>query len=404
LVVVLLCLAPRAAELSGKVTRSDNSQAVSGAIVLVRGTALYGQSDASGNYRIENIPAGAYGLSCWAPGLRGASTGAVWIGNAVQRDFALEPPQGPGTIQGAASCAGGPCAGVLVQARQGGNVRAESISQPGSGAFSLAGLQPGNYTLHGVKLGYLPASVELLLPEPATDGGTVLVEQNLTLEAGASYQLSGVVGLSDNPLDKSGSLVRLNGSQPDLSTTTSSGGVYQLSVPAGPLSLTASHNGYRAHTQIDILVSGARSLNFILQKDQENPPDPVYNLSGRVVLATDGGSTPAIRARVSVWLQDGALISTVLTDNEGNYRIGGLRPGTYRAGAALEGYLEQISDPFELQANRTQNFMLEADSGYDWGPGNQGPGPGCGCNSVAGIFVLLPLAVIFPARFRRHGR
>ncbi len=385
-IAILSSSASRAGSLAGKVTRADTDAAVAGALVALRGTGLLAISDASGNYSLPAVPNGSYGLTCAAPGLRGSSTGATWIGDDSVHDFVLNPPSEAGQIQGIASCAGIACQGVLLSANQGNRTLGQTISQAG-GSFTIVGLAAGDYDLRGEKYAHLPKTVVLTLPPPATDGGSTLVEQDIDLSAGGSYTLSGVVALSDNPLDRSGSTVRCNGQEPALASDTNTGGSYALAgVPAGPLSFTALKTGYRSATRIDIQMTGDRTLNFVLEKDDNGTTNPTYRLSGALSLnALDGGTPPSpAGSHVSIWEVDGQFRRQTTTDDQGSFGIDGIPAGKYQAGASREGYLTRVADEFDMQADRSMDFSLDMDPDYDWGPGDAAPGTGCGCASSAG--------------------
>jgi hypothetical protein len=266
----------------------------------------------------------------------------------------------------------------------------------------VVGLGPGSFELQGLAWGHLPATAVFNIPD---DGVPHQLEVNLNLAAGGGYTVSGVVGLSDNPLDRSGSTVRCNGQSPAISTTTATGGSYRLEgVPAGPLSFTANRTGYQASTRIDELVTGNRTINFALEKDENGQTDPRYTVSGTVTLQVPdgGGSFSPLGSRVSVWDPDGDFHRTDSTDAEGNYRIGNLPPGRYQAGADREGFVPQTTDPFDLSANRGENFTLQLDPDYDWGPGTDGDDPGCSCGGghSGSVLTLLPL-LLWRRRWRR---
>ena len=231
LLVLVTALPAAGGDLSGTVTRSDTGAAVAAARVAIRGTDYKVIADMNGHYSFANIPNGSYGLSCAAAGLRAVFTNAVWIGAGTTRDFTLDPPGADASsVRGIAACSGTPCAGVLLYARAGGTVRGRGLSGP-DGSYDVVGLGPGNYELQGLAWGHLPATADFNIPEEL---GPYHLEQNINLVAGGSYSVTGVVGLSDNPLDRSGSSVRCNGQSPVISTSTSTGGSYRLEgVPAG---------------------------------------------------------------------------------------------------------------------------------------------------------------------------
>ena len=392
-----------AGDLSGTVTRSDSGAAVVAARVAIRGTDYKVITNTSGQYTFPDVPNGSYGISCSAAGLRARFTGAVWIGAGTVQDFSLDPPAaGSSSVSGIASCAGAPCAGVLLYARRDNNVRGRGLSGP-DGSYDVVGLGPGSYELQGLAWGHLPATAVFNIPD---DDVPHQLEVNLNLNAGGSYTVSGVVGLSDNPLDRSGSTVRCNGQSPAISGATSTGGAYRLEgVPAGPLSFTASKSGYRSATRIDELITGNKTVNFALEKDENGQTDPRYAVSGTVSLQVPdgGGSFSPLGSRVSVWDPDGDFHRTDSTDADGNYRIGSLPPGRYQVGAAREGFLPQTTDAFDLSADRSENFTLELDPDYDWGPGTDGDDPGCSCGagSAGGVLIFLPLLIPWRRRWRR---
>jgi len=402
--VLLLACTPLqavAGSLAGQVTRSDTDAPVAGALVKIRGTALVAITNAEGLYDFPAVPNGTYGLTCAAAGLRGTNTGALWIGDDASHDFALTPPSDIGTIQGIANCGANPCQGVIISAHEGNNMRAVTLSRPG-GDFVLPGLAAGEYELRGACYGYLPESFAVDIAAPATDGGTTVVERNIVLGVGGPFTLSGVVALSDNPLDRSGSTVRCNGQEPALNTTTNTGGSYRLeNVPAGPLSFTAYRSGYRSDSRIDFMMTSNRSLNFVLQKEGNGSTEPTYRIEGTVNLVVpDGGSAPGLAgSHVSIWSAEGNFKRQTLTDSEGAFSIGGLEQGSYKAGASREGFISQVEGPFAVSADRGLNFSLEADPVYDWGPGVDAPDTGCGCDpavpqSCLPLLVLAALLVL----------
>ncbi len=383
-------------DLSGQVTRAGSGEAVASAQVLIRGTSFSTTTDANGQYLFADLPNGSYGLTCAAPGLRGSSSGAVWIGDETVRDFSLSAPEDIGTIQGVATCAANPCAGVVLFARQGGSTKGIGLSAA-NGGFDIVGLAAGDYDLRAEAYGYLPASVSMTLPAPATDGGTSVVNQNINLAAGGGpYSLSGVAALSDNPLDRTGATVRCNGQIPTLSTLSQQGGSYRLDgLPAGPLSFSAFKTGYRSDTQIDVMITGDRNLNFVLVFEDTDPGDPSYRISGRVQLEIPDGGSPvdADGSHVSIWSDDEKYRRQTSTNADGEYSISGIPAGSYLAGASREGFTTQLQEAFELTDNRTFNFSLPFDPDYQWGPGADGNPSGCSCNQChpefGGLLLLL---------------
>jgi len=343
-----------------------------------------------------------FGVTCAAPGLRAASTGALDLGPDVARDFALEPATG-GEIRGVATCGGAACGGVLVVARQGDRALASGLSSA-SGAYVVPGLDDGAYLLRAIRLGHdvldIPG-VEVSAALPAT------VDFTLTPNPGG-FTLSGLIGLSDNPLDRSGSQLLVHG-QPGLATGTDAGGAYRLAgVPPGLISVAARHPGYDPRDQIDVLVSADRSLSLSLSRPS-GPTDPVFRLSGVVRLREPGAAetTTAAGCRVSLWSEDdreAPFRQVVRTGADGAYAIPGAPAGDYRAGAALEGYLDQVAGPFRLDADASRDFELERDPGHDFGPGTRDGELGCGAGAPAQGLAGLALGLLALLALRARGR
>lgn len=396
--LLIWSMAARGANLQGKVTRSDTNAPVANAQVQVRGTPFQAASGADGSYLILNIPDGACGLTCSAPGLRGTSTGAVELTGNVTRDFALAPPAADtAAISGTTTCAGTPCGKVLLQARQGNEVRGRALSAA-DGSYSIEGLAAGSYTVQAVAYGHLPArSTAEIAAVP--DAGPAGVTLNLDLTpAPGGFTVSGVVGLSDNPLDRSGTQVRCNGQTPSLQAATIASGSYSLAnVPAGFMSFTASRSGYTAQTQIDVLVEGNRTQNFVLAKSGGGTGPTTYTLSGTVRESYPDGGAPdggvaAGPTRVGVWAADGSFRATVTANADRTYRVSGIPAGSYQAGASREGFITRVTDPFDMNANRTLDLTIEYDPGYVTDPPAEPLG--CSCRTAAGSLGLLSLALV----------
>ncbi len=390
--------------LSGTVTRSDGGEAVTDARVLVRGTGMHVTTNADGYYSIPLVPAGWYGITCSAPELVGVSTAAVDLDEDAVHDFALvSPAEGTLSVSGTVLGDGVGRAGVLVLARQENRTVARSLSAP-DGAFSIPGLSEGEYDFWAVALGYLPAEqtgVQVIADPPP------VIELDL---AGAprTYTLNGHVGLSDNPLYLDGSSVRVFGQSAVISAATTPGGAFRLDgVPAGLLSLAATHQGYDWHLRIDVLVPDDSVVDFVLQRQGGNGDDPTYRVDGTVYLADPAGGDPVVAfgSRVSLFSTDGEFVRTTATDIDGRYAIYGAQAGSYRIGAAREGYLSRVEEPFSLDANRSVDFELQPDPDYDWGPGAEDGELGCGCgvtSAQSGWLALLLFSFFMLLRGRNY--
>jgi hypothetical protein len=383
LMILLIPMPLLAGSLSGQVTRSDTDQPVTGAVIMARGTNNSTTTDAAGHYFLD-IPDGFYGLVCSASGLVGQASGAQQISGATEIDFALDPPGLDSlAIQGTAYCRSQLCVDVLVLARSGDSLVGAAISAS-DGSYAILGLSAGEYSILGTALGYWPAT-----EWPVSAGQTGI---DLYLVASEDlFTISGVVGLSDNPTHRDDSTVTINGHSQ--TTTTDFGGEYRLEqVPAGLLSLTATRPGYTSRTIIDVEVFRDTTLNFVISRNENIPGIVRYRLAGSVTLEN---AEAAQGARVSIWSESGSFQKSAITDSEGNYQIEAIPAGNYQAGAALEGYFDDISDPFEMSSNQTMNFSLSSNPDYDWGPGEDQELQSCSCSKSPGPFGIGTILLAF---------
>jgi hypothetical protein len=377
--------------LSGRVSTETDDKPLSNAMVLVRGTGLFAATGTDGSYSIAKVPAGMYGITCSAKGFMGRSLGAVDLLQDHNRNFRLPAP---GTealhLSGTTQCDGSACAGILVRVRQ--NSHTFSAISALDGSFSLPGLAEGAAQVQAVGLGYRMAELDAHPISKATPSAT------LDLVSMAPSTLSGYIGLSDNPLLRDGSSLSLFGQS--LTVQSDHGGAYTLTLaPAGLLSLQASHPGYRTQTQIDVLVQGDRSLNFVLHKPGTGP-EITYRITGRVTLANpEGDPTTALATRVSLWAESSDFLKTTATDESGNFRFESIPGGTYSLGAALKGYLSQTSAAFDLHGNRSLNLELQSDPNASEGPGTEAIP--MGCSQMPSSLGILPFLLLILFRFGR---
>jgi hypothetical protein len=386
-----------AVTLSGTVTNSDDGSPVIGALLLVRGTNILGVSGADGTYSLE-VPAGVYGLTCTAAGFRGYHSSAIDLSQNTTRNINLNPAAtGTFKITGTATCDSTPCGGVLVLVYSGDTLSAVGLTAPDTYGYSAEGLAEGTYSLTAVALGYLPQKQTDFV---VAASGTPTFNPTLIAGAAAGYTVSGTVGLINNPLDRSGSRVIVNGdgSQP-YDDTSASGGYTLIHVPAGLISFSATHAGYNRANHIDVLIENDNTtLDFVLNQGS-GQTTPTYRLNGRITLeaAADGTTPSLLYSLVNFWTTDGSQHFSTVTDVDGYYVIENLPEGNYQAGAAHEGYQTSPPETFDLNANRTWSVQLEVNPSWDYGPGDRADLPGCSVGSsndslwmlIIGLLILL---------------
>ncbi|OGC94186.1 MAG: hypothetical protein A2142_06100 [candidate division Zixibacteria bacterium RBG_16_48_11] len=150
--------------ISGAVYDDSTGLPLSPAVVVLVGkisengfVLFFDFTDASGSYSFDNLPVLEYYALAWSPGYI-----AELYNDAHSIDSAtlVTPPQsgvdfylanisdGPWAISGEVKNLGTGLAGVIVNAvRPSGELAASAYTLPGSGAYTLEGLEPGTYTV-----------------------------------------------------------------------------------------------------------------------------------------------------------------------------------------------------------------------------------------------------------------
>ncbi|HEV8290114.1 MAG TPA: PKD domain-containing protein [Candidatus Norongarragalinales archaeon] len=152
---------------------------------------------------------------------------------------------------------------------------------------------------------------------------------NITVGAPASNATGNLYGFVTNssggPLN--GALVQIVGY--NYSALTNASGFYNITLPAGTYSVSASNAGYVTQTASPIVINANQSLmlNFALGR--------AGAFSGTVIDAVNG--TMLSGALVQAF-QSGTLIASNTTNGSGVYWLNDLAPGTYNLTATATGY------------------------------------------------------------------
>ena len=230
--------------------------------------------------------------------------------------------------------AGIPNATVYVQSAYGPLIPGRgtfSATTDAAGNYTIAGLEPGNYTLVAYKTGYNRAvsNVGVVL---TVEGDLAVIGVNLSLTQGGLGIVTGIVKDAAGKV-VAGANVKFTPTDSGSSqqTTTDANGSYTLSnVPSGTYIGVASAAGASAASGPVTIASGATvTVPFILSAG-------AGNATGRVV---DNNGAPVLGA--SVFFNNGApIVQNAKTDKNGVYTfpIGGLPAGSYTVTAAATGF------------------------------------------------------------------
>jgi hypothetical protein len=177
---------PLTGTVSGRVTSSAGA-AIAGATLSVGGTSLTATTDASGNYRLDGVPAGTQTVTATAAGfLSRAQTVSVTAGATATLTFtlspvvvALPPPLPPrvlpttGTVTGRVTTSGGTGIGGATVTVSGTTLSATTSSL---GTYTISGVPAGSRSLTASAAGFLSRSQAVSV----TAGATVTLNFTLT--------------------------------------------------------------------------------------------------------------------------------------------------------------------------------------------------------------------------------
>ncbi|MCB4792410.1 MAG: carboxypeptidase regulatory-like domain-containing protein [Elusimicrobia bacterium] len=351
--------------ISGKVTKSDGTTAVSGALVEAMQSGVTKASintNTSGNYSMKITP-GTYDVRVsstgYEPQLKTGYT--VADGSTATVNFSLL--QIPGVISGKVTKSDGttPVPGALIEILQSGAVKASATSDI-SGNYSIT-TDVGTYNVKASKTGYLS---QTKTGYDVTTGSTKTVDFLLVeLSAAKTGVISGKVTRSNGTTPVSGAMVEaLISGITKANATTDASGNYSIRAGTGTYNVKASKAGYMSQTKTGYYVAdgSTKTVNFSLV---ELAAAKTGVISGNVTRSD--GITPASGAVVEA-LISGITKANVTTDLYGNYSIT-VGTGAYDVKASKGGYLSQTKTGYDVTtgSTKTVNFSLVELSGGSYG-------------------------------------
>ena len=372
---------------SGSITGRLASSAAGGTVRL-DGTTISALVGSDGSFSLPSVPPGQYTLTVTAAGGLGGSTMVQVLGGQAT------------SVTNVTVAAVGQIAGLVTSA---------ATSQPVAGARVVALLTPMLWAYAGSS-------------PPAVVNGVEAAGGSASRQTTTS---SSTTGSSDPPL---------------VATTDSNGSYTITGVPPGPYSIEVSADGYQSGYSGTYVNSDDTATGDV----QLTPIDPNNaTLTGNVQGVTSGVTAALAEVRVDLWPQevavpvasgasvpstsnssgstsDVALISgepvigtnidpwqvppfaqgqTVMTDEQGNYTIRNIAPGTYTLSFTRYGYTPvslsvTLSSQQSLTENTTLTNALATVSGTVYASGSDGStAPLAGAWVDAYGSVVMPLGV-----------
>ncbi|MEY9091683.1 carboxypeptidase regulatory-like domain-containing protein [Paenibacillus sp. RC84] len=360
-----ITLRPQPASLSGTVA-DQAGNVLPGAVIRVQSPfgAIVAETtaDAAGQYRLS-VPAGTYTVIATANGFQSeVDTLQLQPAQSVSASFNLAAL--PGTVSGVitVSGTGTPLAGALVEAL---NERGQQIAAAVSaadGSYAINSLAPGNYRIRASEAAF---TMDIA-------GAAVRAGQTATVNIGLSPAPGTLTGqvtdaLSGVPL--SGAVVHVVTVEgiTAATTVTDAGGTYVInSLQPANYTITFSETAYASQTTGVSIAPGAQSvLNIALQQ-----------LAGSITgMVTDLNGNPLENAVVRVFMNS-FVVATLNADQNGQFDIHGLAPGSYMVRAETPGYQRQLIGAF-IQPGETVevDFALAPQPGTLTGTVTAGTSP-----------------------------
>lgn len=322
--VVQVQLVRLTGSLEGRV-RTTGGPPIAGANVSVidNGTVVARDiTDAQGEFMMSGLFPKSYTVNAAAAGYATRTLG-VFIRplETSVLDFILEATTG--IIRGTVTdSAGAPLAGAVIGLSSnllGISMLRERTVTDSRGTFFLPDIAPGDYvlsvTLQGFQNAIISTTVRAdaltalsvpLLPNPGSIRGTVVDDEGAPIAPAISVNIR---------------ITDMNGGLAATPPADSNSGFRTDDLAPGTYSVFASATGYRTESTTVTVVSGEETATTIV----------LVPLPGAIqgIIADRQAGLPIGGAMVKALTQNGITLGTAMTDQNGFYRIDGLRPGSY---------------------------------------------------------------------------
>lgn len=338
------------ANVAGTVSDQSTGLPIQGATIeLIRGGQVRASdtTNVNGQYLIINVQPGNYDVVVSAPGYQTQIIGAKLDNNTTTTiDFSLVPNGGAisGTVTDANTTS--PIAGATIGLFL-GNAFITSTTTDGSGNYSFPNLAPDdNYNVVAIASGY-GAQVK---SATVTAGNTTIVNFELIASQGT---IAGIVtdAVTTNPIEGATVTVFLDGLRTITSVDTDASGNYSISgLAPGNYTVVAEAPGYQIASTPAVVVANLTTIvNFALIS---NPG----TITGVVTDLCTGFGIPGVLITVF----DGSSVVTFgITDQNGQYFINDLAPGSYTLIVTKQNYVPTSSVAIVIADNTTTvNFVL----------------------------------------------
>jgi protocatechuate 3,4-dioxygenase beta subunit len=350
-------LSPLGGSFTGTVVSAESGEALPGVLISVvtpEGIPIIStNTDTAGNFSSTLLAPGTYTVIASLPYFSQNQTGVILLPNQTSTvSFSLLGVGG--TIAGdVVDSAGNPITGTTISVRllNSDGVLLQSLLALENGSFAYPNLLAGNYQLNILAEGYQTASVGAIV----VNGEAANLVVSLIEDRGA---IEGVVQDTNTGLPISGSFIEVTNVNGILVATVTSdqNGAFRLgNIQTGPLHVRATAAGYGSSTT-GVIVTALNLSNVLLFL---SPLTGI--LSGTV---TDVAGNPISNTSIKVIDSKDAVVTTVLTDDDGAYQIQELNPGRYTVTANAAGFGSIIATgAIVADQESVLNFILVPNTG-----------------------------------------
>ena len=300
-------------------------------------------TDASGNYIITGVPPGSYVMHAHATNYQTGIVGAIVEADQTTTvNFSLQPEPGAlsGTVIGANIEL--PVSGALVELNL-NNIPIYSTLTDSSGTYLITGMAVGSYVAHCHATDYQIGVQNVNIATNQTSEVNFSLQSSFGTVAGTVTSATSGLPIAEVTVE-----VNLDNVVIAFALTDNSGNYSIPEIAPGSYVIHAHASTYQIGIQNAAVTSShTTTVNFSLQS---NPS----TIQGQITDTLTGN--PISGAFVQVF-QGTSLITTAVTDNDGNYTISILSSGNYTLTVSATGYYTK-SQSFSLTTGETKTLNL----------------------------------------------
>ncbi|WP_377890517.1 collagen binding domain-containing protein [Alkalihalobacillus sp. R86527] len=308
------------------------------------------QALSDGTFEIPNLPSGSYRINVIADKYQAFTVGAI-VENGEITELTVPLLLAGGSIQGTITDTSGvPLSGSFVELTDVNGILVATITSDQNGEFLFTDIKVGQLNVKATAPDYGVSSIGVIV-EPAEVSTVQLSLSQIT------GNITGVITDTDgNPISNATVIVTDPTNTAVATVISASDGTYTVpQLDPGEYTVTASESG-----------SGANVVTGTVTPGDESGVDITLIPLGAVVQGTvlDTGGEVVVGATVELRSVSpfGPIVSTVLTDSDGNYDFGTISNGTYTIVVTANNYGSESGSVLIVDGVPTiQQFALTPD-------------------------------------------